>query len=986
MLLKLIKGFWRQRPSVADSLNAWQDTLARANNLMQRGDNRSAITEYRKYLEVFPDNVEALNNLACCLVDIGNNEEATRYFQIAFILDDSYPPAIVNHAKQLGSHSRSEEAIAYLRQAKSYDPNFHHVDSVYAGILLARCRVPLARQYALRAWLGSFDNLRFANCYLFYCAYDDIDEAVLAAEHRFWAETLQPLPDQVAKSAPSIANGGSAEPVPQRVKIGYWSPDFRDHSVRYFFRPLLENQDRTRFEVFLYYDFPLADNQTSEIKNHAEHFFEVSSLSDQNLLELIGSHQLDILVELAGHSSFNRINLLKIRLARLQLSGFGYPPTTGLQSVDGKILDAHIVDSESPRYYTERPVILPNSFWCFDPMEEIPIRTEPPSTQNGYITFACIGNIAKTNMRILTAWSTILQRVPNSRLVVRSISFSDPAAQNEFSMQLQSANIDPDRVDLHGPVSAKDYFASYNDVDIVLDTYPFNGGTTSCFAAYMGVPIVTWAGHSLISRMGQSILGNLGLSDWVTFDEPSYVDRAVTGAQDIPFLQRFRLEGREIFQRSALGNGAIFAREFETCCLSALEAMPPNDPTPNCQVGMLPARELVRRAFRVLQSGQQDAAQRIIDFCLRAYPDCGTAHILWTQRLTTAGRFEEAAEYLLDRLSIFDPAEQLASLVNVARFWLLADKTRKMHTAVSRAKLLNSTDPIDCRQVALLGASLAVHEQGFIAPISSPPFPPLPGPLNVSVLIICDDESRFESLKQGIIDRCKLPKGLNLSFYNCGEGRKIPSYHTALNQVGTDILIWMQRNCQIVGTHFFKDLIAAFDHCDVFGIAGSNTWDRLDWRLSPPENKAGCFLASSRERSGFFDVIALGLAEDAMVHGIKVLDGSFLAICRGRLEGISGLDFDPLLEGGAVLLEEDFTNKVYQAGLRLAVHQRLGVAMDWHEPLINTHLNEARWHLNERLGFDPFGTLEEDLTIISVPAPSIEEGVAVQYKFFEGGI
>jgi len=613
MLTKLIKRLFSGSGVQHDS-NERTTSFQRASDLILKEDTRSAIAALKKHLASFPLDVQALNDLGCCLIDIGDENAAFALFEKAYSLDDSYLPVIINHAKGLVDKKRIYEAVGFLRQAKAYEPYSPNVNSVYAAMAFNKSDASTARTYALKAWLGSFDTLRLANCYLFDCAYcDDIDEARLAAEHRFWAETLLPQPvppDEVIEDSLVLPAKG------KKVRIGYWSPDFRNHSVRYFIFPLLENHDREKFEIVAYHDSPHHDEKTDAIKACCDHFIPVGELPDTHLVSLIRSHRLDILVELAGQTSANRLNLLRERLASRQLTGIGYPPTTGLASLDGKLLDIHIADENSSRYYTEPPLVLDHSFWCFDPKEEPEIAAVPPAEKNGYITFACVGNIAKITQAILACWAKVLERVPNSRLLLRSISLTDQAAADTIADRLVRANIDLARVDLHGPVGGTEFFTSYNSVDIVLDTFPFNGGTTTCFATYMGVPVVSMAGRSLLSRMGKSVLSNLGLTDWIASNYEEYVEKAVGHARNVTFLAHFRGAARSLYAASALGNGRIFARDFEKHCLALLAQA---EPSHGHRVAALSAEELVDRAYAVFRLGQFEAAGRIVDHCLRDF-------------------------------------------------------------------------------------------------------------------------------------------------------------------------------------------------------------------------------------------------------------------------------------------------------------------------------------------------------------------------------
>ncbi|BAL26206.1 hypothetical protein AZKH_3922 [Azoarcus sp. KH32C] len=921
-----------------------------------------------------------MNDLGCCLSNTGDDSGAAAIFDQAFALNDAYLPVVVNHAKSITDSQRSREALPYLRQAKVYDADFYASDAVLGSIALAMGDAELACRLAKRAWLASFDNLRLANCYLLNCAYHDIEEAQLAAEHRFWAQTLA-APPHIADLKTSDTLMATLPERTSKIRVGYWSPDFRNHSVRYFFRPLLENHDRDRFEIVLYHDIPKGDESTERIREKADHFIDVSALPDAQLVTLIRSHDLDVLVELAGHTSNNRLNLLQERLATLQLSGIGYPPTTGLRTIDAKLLDVHIADADSNRYYAEMPLVLPESFWCFDPMQEAPIDPTPPAERNGFPTFACIGNIAKIADRTLKSWAEILRRVPTGRLLLRSISFNDPAAVDSMRDRLGKFGIAIERVDFRGPAGGDDFFASYNEVDLVLDTYPFNGGTTSCFAAYMGVPIVSLAGKSLISRMGRSILNNLDLSDWVVADETSYVERAVAGAADLSFLARFRAEARERFSRTALGNGRLFAEQFERSCIELLQAKRDGTLCYENAVAPLPAQELVRRAYGALRFGQYEAAQRIVDYCLREYPACGTGHILNTQRLTADRKYHEAATYLLDRVDGFAPTDRFAVWVNVARFYLQQSRYEECTRIVALAATAVGEDTCDLMQLRMLETCLSVR--GGRRPPVTASGPATDRAVSITVLIVIDDQAAFDRKCHDVASQCPLPAGYKLNFVRCSEAHKARAYSAALREPTTDILLIVHKNIEIHSASFFQDVVSTLEDCDMLGIAGARTWDRLDWRLSPAPNKVASFMVPSDEQ-GVYEIQQMGMERNVVVHGLGVLDGSLLALNRARVAEIDGLaEFDPLLEEGAALMEEDLSHRAHRAGLRLAVHQGLGVVMDWRIALRNDHLGEVRWHLTQHYEFDPLVLRDDDRTIVSAPVTSPNEGVAVQGLLFD---
>lgn len=970
MLIDSIKHFFAWGSSRHDP-EARKASFEHANSFSLSGDQRTAITEFRAHLQRFPLDVDAMNNLGCCLDATGDRNVSGELFEKAFLLDDSNLPVIINYAKSLVDKQRINECLKYFPQAKSYEPDSPDVNAVYASIALAKGDAGTARSYALKAWLGSFDNLRKANCYLFYCAYTDIDEARLAAEHRFWAETLLPRAFH-ASDAPSPpfalpAKGG-------KIRIGYWSPDFRNHSVRYFALPLLENHDKEKFEVIAYHDAPHHDDQTDAIKACCDHFIPVSDMPDAQLVSLMRSHQLDILVELAGQSSANRLNLLQERLATRQLTGLGYPPTTGLSTIDGKFLDTHIANADSARYYTETPLVLDGSFWCFDPKEQAEICADPPAVKNGYTTFACVGNIAKITQAMLDCWAKILSSVPDSRLLIRSISLNDTVAAQFIADRLKQSRIDLARVDFFGPAGGAEFFASYNSIDIILDTYPFNGGTTTCFATYMGVPVLSMAGQSLLSRMGKSVLSNLGLTDWIVTSYEEYVERAILHARDIAFLSRFRAQARSLYATSALGNGKMFARDFEQHCIALLAQ---TETPPSHLVEALPVEELIARAYAVLRHGQFEAARRIVDHCLSEYPNCGTAHVLSTYQLTEHKKFIEAAEYLETRLANFAGDDKFIALLNIARFNMLANRPDEATSAIASAAECVPDTVTGTLQFRMLQAYLEArdttgcierHEMGK----------PCSDIKSFTVLIVCDDNARYAVLEDRIRQTCKPVAGITVRYQQCSEENRWKSYRDHLLDDGDDALVIIQKNMDVCNAELFTDIIFSLDQFDIIGIGGARCWDRIDWRHSPTENKAISFLIPSGETDGFYEINYAGHDLTPLVGNLAVLDGNFLAIKKAKLRSIDPfILFDPLLEGGGTLQEEHFTHAAFSANLALGVHQNLGVIFDWRIPMTYDHLGEARWQIAQQMSFDPFLDRAGDRSTISIPVNSPEAGMQI---------
>ncbi|GAP36442.1 hypothetical protein ABXN37_14930 [Piscinibacter sakaiensis] len=956
--------------------------------LTLQGKRHAAIKAWRALLERDPQNVNALNDLAACLSDIGQMAHAETTFELAYSLDDRSMPVVVNHAKVLVDQRRTTEALPLLTEAKIENPQSAATDGVYAAYSFQRGLVEQTAHYAKRCWLGNFDNLRVADGFLFNGTYADIDERAAAVEHRFWAETCRApwRADEIAESLAALADspfdgtGDAAtarvgDGLARRVRIGYLSPDLRSHSVRYFFRPLLENHDRTRFEVFVYNDTPVADAQTALIEQATEHFHETFERSDTELYELVRGHRLDILVELAGHSSHNRSLLLQERFAPLQVTAIGYPPTTGLTTVDAKVIDRHLSTPEDRHHYTEMPLVLPNSFWCFDPLEAVPDVLPPPVGRKGHVSFGCVGNIGKITGRLLAAWRRILDAVPDSRLVLRSINFQDPASIDAMRERLRGAGIDTGRVDCHPPAHGQDFFASYADIDIILDTFPFTGGTTTCFAVFMGVPVVSIVGQSVIGRMGLSILSNLGAADLCVPDADTYVARAVALAGDRDYLERFRREARGRMRASSLGDGRRYAADLEAGLLQTLQRRHAGGLGYQHAVPALPAQELMRRAYAVLSHGNEVAAARIARHCLAVHPGTGSAHVLLAQIKAQAEGPRAAIDELLARVDGFSPADQVSTLLTIVRLARHAEDGDEAARALARLEALPQEDPLDALQVRLFQVAGAT-ERAAPAAATRAPARGLARPLRVHLIVPCNGPSRYEVVRRRI-EACVVP-GVTLGCERCDEIDRLVAYRRALARDDLDLLLIVQKHVEVLQPRFFERLADALDRgIDLVGCAGATAWQRLDWRSQPFGQRAGCLVTLMRA-NGLPELRWLGPGRAACTDGLAVLDGSLLA---ARPAALRALPWDEELLRGGMLLEERWSHAAAQAGRRLASDALLGVVADSTIELDEEHRRLARLQVSRDLGFDPFVIEADDDMALAVTLLDAPTALAVAEAF-----
>jgi protein O-GlcNAc transferase len=319
----------------------------------------------------------------------------------------------------------------------------------------------------------------------------------------------------------------------RRIRLGLVSADFHhQHPVNIFLQPVLREMDRSRFEVFLYFTGVSYDEQTRLAQQRIEHWVEATTLNDTQLAKRIDADGIDLLLDLAGHTGQQRMSLFGKRAAPVQATYLGYPGSTGVPNMDWVLGDAVVTPEGSDALYSERIARLPGTVFCFAPEVDYPYPAFSDQVAKRPLTFGSFNNVPKLTPRTLALWAQILQAVPDSRLLLKAPSFSDVGAVRLFGERLQKLGVDLGRVEFRGPTGLNDMMAEYADVDIALDPAPYNGGTTSLQAMWMGVPVLTQAGHHFVSRMGASFMTAAGLSDWVASHDEGYVRTAVHMAQD----------------------------------------------------------------------------------------------------------------------------------------------------------------------------------------------------------------------------------------------------------------------------------------------------------------------------------------------------------------------------------------------------------------------------------------------------------------------
>ncbi len=493
------------------------------NALENRGKLDEAVACYRQALELKPNYAEAHINLGNALKDQGNLDDAVACYHRALELKPDFAEAHSNLGNALKDQGKVDEAVACYRRALEFKPDFApgHSNLVYAL---------------------HFDP--------------ESNPAMLGQEHHQWnLRHAQPL-------AHAIQPHGNDPSPDRRLRVGYVSPDFRDHAESFFTVPLLSAHDHRNFEIFCYADIACPDEVTARLRGYADVWRNINGLSDEQVTHWIRQDQIDILVDLTMHMAHNRLLAFARKPAPVQVTWLAYQGTTGMAAIDYRITDPNIdPPGLDDGHYSEESIRLPDAFWCYDPCTSEATVNPLPALKHGYITFGSFNNFCKINPPVLKLWADVLRTTANSRLVMLAAAGSP---QRQTLSVLEREGIAANRVEFVPRCPRPRYLDYYHRIDIGLDTFPYNGQTTTLDAWWMGVPVVTIAGNTAVARSGLSLARNLGTPEWIADSPEQFVKIAATLAGDMRGLAALRFSLRNRLQRSPLMDAPRFARNMES--------------------------------------------------------------------------------------------------------------------------------------------------------------------------------------------------------------------------------------------------------------------------------------------------------------------------------------------------------------------------------------------------------------------------------------
>jgi protein O-GlcNAc transferase len=528
--------------------------------LQELGQLDEAAASYGRALELKPDYAEVHGNLGNVLRNLGKLEEAAASYRRVLAIQPESAEACSNLGVALSELGRFDEAMASFHRALELNPGLPGLHNNIGNTLKDLGELERAETSYLQGLQIKPDDSELHSNLLFLQNY----RANLSAP-QLLAQAMRYGEMAARRARPYAAWSNPREPG-RRLRVGLLSGDFRAHPVGYFLDSILQVLASTapdQLELFAYPSYFCDDAVTRRIQAHCHHWQSALGLSDESLARRIHDDGIDVLIDLSGHTAHNRLPVFAWKPAPVQATWLGYLATTGLKAIDYLIADAWTLPETEEANFTEEIWRLPESYLCFTPPTS-DIGVGPlPALGNGYVTFGSFNNLTKMNDAVVALWARVLASVPDSRLLLKSRQLADASVRQRVLGDYARHGVDGARLILEGLVPRSEYLKPFRRMDIALDPFPYTGITTSVESLWMGVPVLTLAGKSFLSRQGVGLMMNAGLPDWIADDADDYVARAASHAADLRALASLRGGLRERALASPIFDAPSFARHFE---------------------------------------------------------------------------------------------------------------------------------------------------------------------------------------------------------------------------------------------------------------------------------------------------------------------------------------------------------------------------------------------------------------------------------------
>lgn len=547
-----IEGYTHRFPLDADGWNL-AAMICRCRLQMEQ-----ALEFMKEALRIDPRNAAFWNNIGAVYKDQGNSSEAIDAFEKTLAIDPNHADALYN----LGFvyHHCGQYSLARKYYEKSLSIKSDNSNAIENLIALDKDQGKVRQAvegYQKQIQLNPDQLHCWSNMLLCMNYIDDIDPKEILRWHLDYGRYFENRYPRIPLVPRSLTRH-------RKLRIGFVSGDFRTHSIAFFLMPFLVHYDRSRFECYAYHAGNSIDETTRKMQALMDHWRSVHAIPPEMAADQIQKDHIDVLVDLSGHTGFTRLDIFLRKPAPIQVTWLGYPNTTGLSRMDYRITDGY-TDPEpaADGFYSERLIRLPHSFLCYQAPSDIPEPGPSPAQQHGIVTFGSFNNHVKISPFTVKLWSRILHRIDSARLVLKSSFPSDAIIKKRLIQAFESEGISAERIRLIDRLSLSEHFRAYHQIDIALDTAPYNGTTTTCEALYMGVPVLALEGRTHASRVSAGILAQIGLTDWIASTPDDYVDLAIQKASDIDGLATLRSQLRGRMQRSLLMDAQRFTAAMQ---------------------------------------------------------------------------------------------------------------------------------------------------------------------------------------------------------------------------------------------------------------------------------------------------------------------------------------------------------------------------------------------------------------------------------------
>lgn len=547
--------------SYRQALNLQPDIFQTHNNLanilFELGHFEAAAASFGRALDINPDYAIAHNNLGNTLKALGQTESAVECFQRAFASDPDYHEAYNNLGVALHELDRLDAALDSYRQALRLKPDFAEAHNNLASTLqdLGQLEEGIAsHRRAVELQPGNAEihsNLLFAQNYMV-----DLAPAEMLAGAQAYGAMVR------ARAAPYPSWNATPE-FGKRLRVGLVSGDLRNHPVGFFLETALAALDPAKIELFAYATDSREDELTQRIKPLFAGWRRLHGIDDADAARRIHDDAVDILIDLAGHTAHNRLPVFAWKPAPVQVAWLGYFATTGVSAIDYLLADPFVVPAGEENHFTETVWRLPEIYYCFTPPAESGEPSPLPALSNGHVTFGCFNKLAKMNDAVVALWAKVLHAVPDSRLFLKAKGLADVGLRRKIMERYAMHGIGSERLIFESASSRREYFLAYHRVDIALDPFPYAGGATTADALWMGVPVLTLRGDRFIGHQGETILSNVGLSEWIASNKDDYVNKAAVSGANLITLVEQRSHLRTQLLISPMCDASRFARNFE---------------------------------------------------------------------------------------------------------------------------------------------------------------------------------------------------------------------------------------------------------------------------------------------------------------------------------------------------------------------------------------------------------------------------------------